>query len=76
MQEALVAWGKEKSKIWLQILNDHFIGPNNKYLCGNQITIADYFGAAIATPASSSAAISRPIPTSSAGSTTCGGRPS
>jgi glutathione S-transferase len=49
VQEAVVAYGKEKSKIWLQILNDHFIGPNNKYLCGNQLTVADYFGAAITT---------------------------
>ena len=48
VQEAVVAYGKEKSKIWLQILNDHFIGPN-KYLCGNQLTVADYFGAAITT---------------------------
>ena len=27
MQEAVVAYGKEKSKMWPQILNDHFIGP-------------------------------------------------
>ena len=44
-----MAYGKEKSKIWLQILNDHFIGPNHKYLVGNQLTVADYFGAAITT---------------------------
>jgi glutathione S-transferase len=49
VQEAVVAYGKEKSKIWLQILNDHFIGPNHKYLVGNQLTVADYFGAAITT---------------------------
>ena len=34
---------------WLKVLNDHWIGPNNQYLCGNQITIADYFGAALVT---------------------------
>ena len=49
VQEAVVAWGKEKSKVWLQVLNDHWIGPNRKYLCGDQLTIADYFGAAITT---------------------------
>src|SRR5215469_445469 len=43
---ATIEWGKEKTKAWLQILNDHFIG-NKKYLCGNDITIADYFGFAI-----------------------------
>jgi glutathione S-transferase len=37
------------SKAWLQVLNDHWIGPSDKYLCGNQLTIADYFGAAITT---------------------------
>jgi glutathione S-transferase len=49
VQDATVAWGKEKSKAWLQILNDHWIGPNRAYLCGEEITIADYFGAAIVT---------------------------
>ena len=42
-----VAWGQQGAKNWLQILNDHWIGPNNQYLCGNELTIADYFGAAI-----------------------------
>ncbi|HUN50197.1 MAG TPA: glutathione S-transferase family protein [Candidatus Sulfotelmatobacter sp.] len=49
VQAATVAWGKEKSKAWLQILNDHWIGPNRNYLCGNEISIADYFGAALVT---------------------------
>ena len=42
-----IAWGQENAKIWMQVLNDHWIGPNNAYLCGNEITIADYFGAGI-----------------------------
>jgi glutathione S-transferase len=40
-----LAWGQETSKKWLQLLNDHWIGPANQYLGGNEITIADYFGA-------------------------------
>ncbi len=44
-----VAWGKEASKKWLQLLNDHWIGPKNQYLCGNEMTIADYFGACMVT---------------------------
>jgi glutathione S-transferase len=44
-----IAWGKEGSKKWLQLLNDHWIGPANQYLCGNEITIADYFGACMVT---------------------------
>ena len=46
VQEAVVAWGKDKSQAWLQVLNDHWIGPSHKYLCGDQLTVADYFGAA------------------------------
>src|ERR1700704_2044242 len=42
-----VAWGQQGAKTWLQILNDHWIGPKNQYLCGNELTIADYFGAAV-----------------------------
>src|SRR5260370_10141912 len=49
VQEAVVAWGKDKSKAWLQVLNDRWIGPKNQYLCGDEITIADYFGAALVT---------------------------
>ena len=29
-----VAWGQQGAKNWLQILNDHWIGPKNQYLCG------------------------------------------
>jgi len=34
VQEGVIAWGKEKSKEWLKVLNDHFLGPKNQYLCG------------------------------------------
>src|SRR5262249_61890271 len=49
VQEAVVAWGKDKSMAWLQVLNDHWIGPDAKFLCGDQLTVADPFGAAITT---------------------------
>jgi glutathione S-transferase len=42
-----IAWGQQGAKNWLQILNDHWIGPKNQYLCGNELTIADYFGAGL-----------------------------
>ena len=48
-QKITVEGGKEKSQGWLQILNDHWIGPKNPYLCGDQITIADYLGACFVT---------------------------
>jgi glutathione S-transferase len=48
-QQATVAWGRDKAKIWLQVLNDHWLGPSKTYLCGADITIADYFGTALVT---------------------------
>jgi glutathione S-transferase len=47
-QNAVVAWGKDKSAGWLKILDENILGPN-AYLCGNEITIADYLGAAYLT---------------------------
>jgi glutathione S-transferase len=44
-----IAWGKQRTEVWLQLLNDHWIGPDKPYLCGNEITIADYFGAGLVT---------------------------
>ena len=46
-QTVTVSWAKEKTQGWLRILNDHIIGANSKYLCGDEITVADYFGFAI-----------------------------
>jgi glutathione S-transferase len=45
-QKETVEWGRSRSEQWLQVLNDHVIG-DHKYLCGDQISIADYFGAEI-----------------------------
>ncbi len=44
---ATLQWGKERAQGWLKVLNDHILGAGNNYLCGDQITIADYFGAPI-----------------------------
>ncbi len=46
-QAATLEFGKENAKRWLKVLNDHWLGQNKPYLCGDQITIADYFGAGI-----------------------------
>jgi len=43
-QKATLEWGKAQSEIWLKRLDGNVLGPK-KYLCGDQITIADYFGA-------------------------------
>lgn len=39
-----VAWGVEKTRPWLKILDERLIGPAKPYLCGNRLTIADYLG--------------------------------
>jgi glutathione S-transferase len=48
---AVIARGQAKSKNWLQILNDHWIGPRKKYLCGDAVTIADFLGTGFVTMA-------------------------
>ena len=42
-----ISWAQDRSKSWLQVLNDHWLAGGKKYLCGDQITIADYLGSAI-----------------------------
>jgi len=48
-QDATLQWGKEHAQGWLKVLNDNILGTGNMYLCGDKMTIADYFGAAFAT---------------------------
>ena len=48
-QAATLEMGKENAKRWLKLLDDHWLGANKTYLCGNQITIADYFAVGIVT---------------------------
>ena len=45
VQAATLKWHKERTQGWMKVLDQHWIGPKNAYLCGDQITIADYFGA-------------------------------
>lgn len=44
-QSATLAWAKERAAAWMKVLDTHILGPKNAYLCGDQITIADYFAA-------------------------------
>jgi len=46
VQKATLGWAKERAKSWMKVLDEKLIGPNNAYLCGDKITIADYYGAA------------------------------
>ena len=49
VQAATLSWGQERAKAWFSILNDYWIGPNKAYLCGDSLTIADYFGVCLVT---------------------------
>jgi glutathione S-transferase len=41
-QAAQLEWARERAQKWLKVLNDHILGSRS-YLCGDAITIADYF---------------------------------
>lgn len=43
VQAAVLAWAREKSRGWLQILDQNLLGKN-AYVCGAELTIADYLG--------------------------------
>ena len=45
VNRSTVEWGRGKARQWLEILNSNWLGKGNTYLCGNEITIADYFAA-------------------------------
>jgi glutathione S-transferase len=46
-QAATLEFGKENAKRWLKVLDEYWLGRKKTYLCGDQITIADYFGAGL-----------------------------
>lgn len=44
-QQHTIEWGRDKcEQQWFKVLDEKFIGKN-KFVCGDSITIADYFGA-------------------------------
>ena len=45
--KTVMEWGKTNAQNWLGVLNDHYLGSGQKYLCGDDLSIADYFGAGI-----------------------------
>jgi glutathione S-transferase len=48
-QAKTIEWGKANTQKWLKVLNDHWLGKGNKYLVGDNLTIADIFGYALIT---------------------------
>lgn len=48
LAQGMIAFGEEASPRWLQVLDGRMIG-DRPYVCGDQITLADYLGAAFIT---------------------------
>ena len=46
-QISAVEWGRQKACFWLGALDEQLLGGQRKYLCGDELTIADYLGAGI-----------------------------
>lgn len=42
-QSAQLQWGCERAQGWLKVLDQSILGTSNPYLCGQEMTIADYF---------------------------------
>jgi glutathione S-transferase len=47
-QKAAMAASRDRAKKWLSVLNEHIIGAA-PFVCGDEITLADYMGAAYLT---------------------------
>lgn len=46
VQLGTVAWGLERARRWLRVMDEHLLGDGHSYLCGNELTIADHYAAA------------------------------
>jgi glutathione S-transferase len=46
--QGLVAYGREHSTRWLKVLDQHMLAGRD-FVCGDQITVADYLGSAFMT---------------------------
>jgi glutathione S-transferase len=44
-----IEWGREKSHAWLSVLDGHYLTAGKPYLLGDAFSIADFFGASIAS---------------------------
>lgn len=45
-QQGTLQWGVQRTRHWLSILDEHLLDRGD-FLCGNRISIADYFGACL-----------------------------
>jgi glutathione S-transferase len=45
----VLAWHRPNAVRWLKVLDENWLGPDNRYVCGNEISLADYLGIAMIT---------------------------
>jgi glutathione S-transferase len=48
LAEAMLAYGAEHAHRWLKVLDEHMLGGRD-FVCGDEITVADYLGASFVT---------------------------
>ena len=51
VQAGTIEYGCDKARKWLKVLDESIIGPKQKYVCGDELTIADYLGSIMALSA-------------------------
>ena len=44
---ACIEWGQKGAQRWLQVIDRHWLGDGRAFLCGDDITLADYLGSGI-----------------------------
>jgi len=44
INSATIAWGRERTLEYLKLLDQHWLG-DRRFLCGDEMTLADFFGA-------------------------------
>jgi glutathione S-transferase len=49
VHDGTIAWGLKNADEWFRILDKHWLGDGRAYVCGADMTIADYFGACLTT---------------------------
>jgi glutathione S-transferase len=49
LQQGTLDWHKDKAHGWFQVLDQHWLGDGRTYLCGDQITVADFLAAGLLT---------------------------
>ena len=45
-QAATLEWSKGRAQGWLKVMDSSLLAPGHNYLCGDSITVADYFASA------------------------------